>query len=90
MFYNIRPRSLYFHGCHSIFSDCWYFYALNPLDRFLSGRIDTEPDQTIEILMTELDPKVMETFTKSKAKNGHDATKVIKDSVILILKSKLL
>ena len=58
------------------FSDCWYFYALNPLDRVLSGRIDTEPDQTIEILMTELDPKVMELFTKSKAKNGPDATKV--------------
>ncbi len=58
-------------------SDCWYLYALNPLDRFLSGRIDVEPDQTIEILMTELDPKVMQMFTKSKAANGKDATMVI-------------
>ena len=58
------------------FSDCWYFYALNPLDRFLSGRIDTEPDQTIEILMTDLDPEIMETFTKSKALNGVEATEV--------------
>ncbi len=58
------------------YRDCWYFYALNPLDRYLSGRADVEPDQTIEILMTELDPKVMETFTKAKLKNGREATAV--------------
>jgi hypothetical protein len=49
---------------------------LNPLDRYLSGRADVEPDQTIEILMTELDPKVMETFTKAKFKSGREATAV--------------
>lgn len=56
--------------------DCWYLYTLNPLDKFLSGRADVEPDQTIEIMMTELDPKVMELFTKKSASNGHEATKV--------------
>ena len=60
----------------NFFSDCWYLYALNPLNRFLSGRVDLEPDQTIEILMTELDPKIMQTFTRSKALDGRDATKV--------------
>jgi len=56
--------------------DCWYLYALNPLDKYLSGRLDTEPDQTIEILMTDLDPKVMALFTKNRVKTGPEATKV--------------
>ena len=51
-------------------------YTLNPLDKYLSGRADVEPDQTIEILMTDLDPKVMQLFTKNQVKNGHEATKV--------------
>jgi len=59
-----------------IFSDCWYLYALNPLDRFISGRVNLEPDQTIEILMTELDPQVMEIFNKANSTSGRDATKV--------------
>ncbi len=59
------------------FSDCWYFYALNPLDRYLSGRVDVEPDQTIEILMTELNPKIMEIFSKKNVIDGSEATKVI-------------
>ena len=57
--------------------DCWYLYTLNPLNKFLSGRVDVEPDQTIEILMTELDPEIMETFTKKRCRNGREATKVI-------------
>ena len=51
-------------------------YTLNPLDKYLSGRVDVEPDQTIEILMTDLNHKVMELFTKNRVKNGHEATKV--------------
>ena len=58
------------------FRDCWYLYTLNPLDKYLSGRVDVEPDQTIEILMTDLNHKVMELFTKNRVKNGHEATKV--------------
>jgi len=56
--------------------DCWYLYTLNPLNKFLSGRVDVEPDQTIEILMTELDPEIMETFTKKRCRNGREATKI--------------
>lgn len=33
-----------------------------------------DPDQTIEILMTELDPKVMEMFTKEVCMTGPEAT----------------
>ncbi len=37
----------------------------------------TEPDQTIEILMTELDPQIMSIFTKEESANAKDATEVI-------------
>jgi hypothetical protein len=57
-------------------SDCWYLYALNPLDRYLSGQVNTEPDQTIEILMTELDPKIMQIFTKAQSSSAAEATRV--------------
>ena len=40
-----------------------------------------EPDQTIEILMTELDPEIMETFTKKRCRNGREATKVISTDI---------
>lgn len=66
---NLSKKNYYFR-------DCWYLYTLNPLDKYLSGRADVEPDQTIEILMTDLDPKVMQLFTKNHVKNGHEATKV--------------
>eukprot|EP00095_Tigriopus_kingsejongensis_P005325 maker-scaffold123_size333416-snap-gene-2.18 protein:Tk05325 transcript:maker-scaffold123_size333416-snap-gene-2.18-mRNA-1 annotation:"s-adenosylmethionine decarboxylase proenzyme-like" len=56
--------------------DCWYLYTLNPLDRYVTGKIDVEPDQSIEILMTELDPEVMKQFTKDGARNGQEATKL--------------
>lgn len=39
-----------------------------------------EPDQTIEILMTELDPQVMAIFTKEECDKAKDATEVsVKD-----------
>jgi hypothetical protein len=57
--------------------DCWYFYTLNPLDRYLTGQVDLEPDQTIEILMTELNPEIMKIFSREFSKNGKEATKVI-------------
>lgn len=59
----------------SINHDCWYLYTLNPLERYLSQQAEIESDQTIEILMSELDPKVMEIFTKAKSANGREATK---------------
>ena len=53
-------------------------YTLNPLDRYLTGKVDMEPDQTIEILMTDLDPEVMKIFTKQEASDGREATKVLR------------
>lgn len=41
----------------------------------------TEPDQTIEILMTELDPQIMSIFTKEESANAKDATEVKKNCV---------
>ena len=54
--------------------DCWYLYTLNPLDKYLSGDVDVEPDQTIEILMQDLDPSVMEKFSKKTVATGKEAT----------------
>ena len=56
------------------YRDCWYLYTLNPLDKYLSGDVDVEPDQTIEILMQDLDPSVMEKFSKKTVATGKEAT----------------
>lgn len=55
--------------------DSWYLYTLNPPSgiKGLVGGIQ-EPDQTLEILMTHLDPKIMTIFTKESSKSGMDAT----------------
>ena len=60
----------------TINQDCWYLYTLNPLNKIMSGRFDVEPDQTIEILMTDLDPHIMEMFSQKRCRNGQEATKV--------------
>ncbi|GIY82859.1 s-adenosylmethionine decarboxylase proenzyme [Caerostris extrusa] len=41
--------------------DCWYLYTLNPLEKFIGVQV---PDQTLEVIMQELDPKIMKIFTK--------------------------
>ena len=46
------------------------------MEQYLSGRSNPDPDQTIEILMTELDPKIMEIFTKAQSASSREATKV--------------
>lgn len=61
--------------------DCWYLYTLNPFIRrsprqALSSVIEDEPDQTLEILMTDLDPEIMSIFTKEESLNATEATKV--------------
>lgn len=42
----------------------------------IENLLSLEPDQTIEILMTDLDPDVMAIFTKEECKNGTEATHV--------------
>lgn len=67
----------------SINRDCWYLYtfsrdvgepksSLCPIQDIKS----IEPDQTIEILMTELDPDIMGIFTKEECLNSKVATEV--------------
>ncbi|KAJ8916868.1 hypothetical protein NQ315_005875 [Exocentrus adspersus] len=58
--------------------DCWYLYTLNPLpqrDRMLTLPESDQADQTLEILMTDLDPDIMAIFTKEECLNATEATK---------------
>ncbi|XP_039756026.1 S-adenosylmethionine decarboxylase proenzyme [Pararge aegeria] len=67
--------------------DCWYLYTLLPLEGTVDalekereedediGYSGTEPDQTIEILMSDLDPAVMDIFTRATSANAAEATK---------------
>ena len=52
--------------------DCWHLYTITPVHH--SGI--EEPDQTLEILMTDLCPQVMSAFSKLKCEDGNAATKV--------------
>ncbi|XP_025829594.1 S-adenosylmethionine decarboxylase proenzyme isoform X2 [Agrilus planipennis] len=56
--------------------DCWYLYTLNPpRTNALSSETEPDPDQTLEILMTDLDPDVMSIFTREECLNAAEATK---------------
>lgn len=57
-------------------SDCWYLYTLNKPVSI------NEPDQTLEIIMTKLDPEVMKIFTKEVSESAEDATKKSKIDTI--------
>lgn len=65
--------------------DCWYVYTLARGDTATIARcvdlpsVDqqqrrADPDQTIEILMTELDVNIMSIFTKEGCASAKDAT----------------
>lgn len=68
----------------SINHECWYLYTLSHPER--GGRMQTkepalpelescsEPDQTIEVLMQNLDPKIMNIFTKQHSDDAKEAT----------------
>ncbi|KAG4074945.1 hypothetical protein HA402_009370 [Bradysia odoriphaga] len=64
----------------SVNRDCWYLYSLCRGGGEMQRRIEdmnvqsTEPDQTIEILMTELDPQIMSIFTKEESASANEAT----------------
>lgn len=73
--------SLFPHGAAyclgAINRDCWYLYTLNPIPKRNERpalSLD-EPDQTLEILMTDLDPEIMAIFTKEECLNATEATK---------------
>jgi len=60
--------------CSSKTVDSWYLYALHPIKYF--GKEKSNPDQTLEILMTQLDPSVMQIFTKEHSSSANQATQV--------------
>ena len=53
-------------------SDCWYLYTLE----FPESRVINQPDQTLEILMSELDPAVMDKFYMKDGVTAKDVTRV--------------
>lgn len=48
--------------------NCWYLYTLHPL------RGVTLPDQTLELIMIDLDPKTMAIFTRACSSSAREAT----------------
>lgn len=66
----------------SINRDCWYLYTYSREGGVTQSATvprnmhSIESDQTIEILMTDLDPDVMAIFTKEECKNAAEATEV--------------
>lgn len=59
--------------------DRWYLYTLHSegISNFDSSSVDDEEaDQTIEILMSDLDEKVMNNFRKEKFFAASEVTKV--------------
>ncbi|KAJ8672840.1 hypothetical protein QAD02_004100 [Eretmocerus hayati] len=53
--------------------DCWYLYTLNR-EKSAQLKNEREPDQTLEILMTHLDPEVMSIFTRDVCSSAAEAT----------------
>lgn len=69
----------------SINRDCWYLYTYSrdggdtlqsPASCQITDLKSIEPDQTIEILMTDLDPDIMAIFTKEECSSSKIATEV--------------
>merc|ERR1719167_705769 len=53
----------------SLNSDCWYIYTMKDFSR----KMTSEPDQTIEILMSDLDPDIMHIFHQENSANAQEA-----------------
>lgn len=64
-------------------NDSWYLYALHTVECF--GKDKQNPDQTLEILMTQLDPNIMQIFTKDQSANSNQATQVTKNLTLILL-----
>ncbi|XP_013381055.1 S-adenosylmethionine decarboxylase proenzyme isoform X2 [Lingula anatina] len=54
-------------------ADAWYLYTTNP-QLTSPGRGVIEPDQTLEVLLSGLDPEVMKIFTTEVSKTATQAT----------------
>ncbi|XP_074604405.1 S-adenosylmethionine decarboxylase [Brevipalpus obovatus] len=62
--------------------DCWYLFTLNPTE---PCKLIEMPDQTLEIMMQNLDPKIMKIFSREVCSSGKEAT--IKSGIDKILPS---
>lgn len=84
----------------SVNRDCWYLYTLsrrgvgealvneiaNGNNMLIEPFDAPDPDQTIEVLMTDLDPKVMALFTKEVSEDAKEVTQVsVKDNFEIFL-----
>lgn len=67
----------------SLKQDRWYLYTLNPLAP-TPPLEELRRDQTLEILMSDLDRSVMRQFTMIESADGKTATKVVPFFSILI------
>lgn len=48
--------------------DCWYLYTLHPMKEI------QVPDQTLELIMVDLDEKIMSVFTRASSSSAREAT----------------
>jgi S-adenosylmethionine decarboxylase len=69
----------------SVNRECWYLYTVcrRGVGEVLVDELSLaqnmmvpDPDQTIEVLMTDLDPEIMAMFTKEMSSDAKDATLV--------------
>ena len=56
----------------SLNKDCWYIYTMKDFSR----QMDSEPDQTIEILMSDLDTEIMKIFHQENSNTAQEAREV--------------
>ena len=69
----------------SLNSDCWYMYTMKDFSR---PSITSEPDQTIEILMSELDTEIMDIFHQHTSTTAKEAREVKIGCVKITIKLK--
>ena len=58
LYNNFSKFVLAAYSMGSMNTDCWYMYTMKNFSR----KMTSEPDQTIEILMSVLDPEVIKLF----------------------------
>ena len=69
----------------SLNSDCWYMYTMKDFSR---PSITSEPDQTIEILMSELDTEIMDIFHQHTSATAKEAREVCSNAFVIFDEQK--
>lgn len=82
-YFHLEQYNFDFYVLYIIFSD-----SLSPVNRYLytldfpESRVINQPDQTLEILMSELDPVVMDQFYMKDGVTANDVTRVSVDCLL--------